>query len=485
MTGYEPSEALVTCSCTHLTTFSCPLVPPIIIADWQLLTFANLVAEPTGLIVIGTLTAVMMLVAGLASLQDEALDELGIAKMCELINRDLDALKSHDDEEYEGRATMSVAQRRKTYTSTGEMSSRSLTHWFSKRSHQGLLVLLRKHSWLSIYGRHPSSTVGCVDRVWILYNCLLVSSACSAMFIEANGIAESAGVWFYCCLISILTTVVQYKLCFQPSNYRFHDLFLSHAEECVQRLHPGHQLDDGFPGRRQVTFQLFKEGYNFEPGVGQSKYFIRWLLMGFKYIDDYPAMDMRASRSSLLRQKGLEVIYKHCTFDAKELTEKWKQKNYQSSRRYFGYFSIVLSSVGFGTLLLVYMLQFQLTEDPSEAQTLWFGNWWKGTLTDVLTSPSILILQFISVMRMWNQMMPVDKALSNRAGLDKAALSLYQKSLRSSETDMLPQVEMMNLDNIDTTSGNADQSATFTGTDNNKAVGRTPSAKMLDTLAHI
>ena len=45
----KTAKALV-CECTHLTTFSSLLVPPVVVPDWSVLTWANIMEEPTGFI---------------------------------------------------------------------------------------------------------------------------------------------------------------------------------------------------------------------------------------------------------------------------------------------------------------------------------------------------------------------------------------------------------------------------------------------------
>ena len=61
LTNYNITAGHVICQCTHLTTFSCPLIPPIVIPEWQVLTWDNLLAQPLGAIVIASVTVVTIL----------------------------------------------------------------------------------------------------------------------------------------------------------------------------------------------------------------------------------------------------------------------------------------------------------------------------------------------------------------------------------------------------------------------------------------
>ena len=145
--------------------------------------------------------------------------------------------------------------------------------------------------------------------------------------------------------------------------------------------------------------------------------------MGYKYINDFSPVDFRISRSPRLRRVGFELV--QYELQLKQIEKLWFTKNFQPSRRKFGYICVVLFSAVSGLLLLTYMLQFQLAADRSEAEARWFEAWWKGSLSDLAFSPLILLVQFSMIILLWRQMMPVDDTLLSQHAMDKAAFALY------------------------------------------------------------
>ena len=61
LSSYNQAEGYIVCNCTHLTTFSCPLVPPVVIPEWTVLTWDNIKQEPLGAIVLASLTGLTLL----------------------------------------------------------------------------------------------------------------------------------------------------------------------------------------------------------------------------------------------------------------------------------------------------------------------------------------------------------------------------------------------------------------------------------------
>ena len=360
MSEYSSTNAQVLCSCSHLTTFSCPLVPPIVIPQWKMLTWTNLMAglitlitlialitlitltlmmahssnnpamimiplkitlnnpmiltDPLGLIVLSSISFFFSLCGLAAYRHDKVLDKSGIEFTYNLLCNSpppssLSDPKTADKPKH--RRKQSTMERRLEYSETSGVSVMSAQRWFIKRSAVAFSLMLRKHSWFSIFGRHIASTVGSLDRVCMLYSCVLVSAATSAMFgtyiyttshfihtyipkhthtfgdvylytlgylgyyprytpdqitlitplitlihtVEAEGVVETSGVWLWCCLLSMLLSVVEYRVCFQPSNSRFNKLFLKTAEAVVLRRHPK-LLSSDTPSRRHLVFDL-------------------------------------------------------------------------------------------------------------------------------------------------------------------------------------------------------------------------------------
>ena len=56
------------------------------------------------------------------------------------------------------RHTLSVKQKRMSYSDAEHVTCRSAFNWMTKRTIASMVILLRKHSWFSIYGRNPAST---------------------------------------------------------------------------------------------------------------------------------------------------------------------------------------------------------------------------------------------------------------------------------------------------------------------------------------
>ena len=77
------------CECTHLTTFSAALVPPIVVPEWDKLTWENIQNNPRGLIMLSSFSGFFLLQALLARRRDLTLDALGIKKTFALMEGDV------------------------------------------------------------------------------------------------------------------------------------------------------------------------------------------------------------------------------------------------------------------------------------------------------------------------------------------------------------------------------------------------------------
>ena len=368
LTGYYPEQGYILCNCTHLTTFSCPLIPPILIPEWTNLTWANLVAEPTGVLVLLAITGAAFLASLWGRAHDRELDRAGIAQTYKLLEREHMVRRPTKPDASSPQRVKTVQEKRQVYSGSESISCASVQRWLGKRGLTGFNVLLKKHSWVSVYGRHPMSTVGSVDRVWILYSCVLISAALSAMFVEVQGVEEAAGAWIWCCFVSMLVMLIQYKLCFQPKNQRFHDLFLAAAEEVAMKRQPVLAMSHP-PSSRQVIFRLLADKLQIEPGCANWRFWLTWALMSYKYINDSIIVDFRHSKYSFVRAHGFELLR---DVSVETLVEKWQQQGFLANpRRVFGYAITLVLSAGTGVVLLVYMLQFQLASDPTSAQELY------------------------------------------------------------------------------------------------------------------
>ena len=367
--NYHTSAGHVVCHCTHLTTFSCPLIPPIVIPEWEMLTWDNLLAQPLGLIVITSVTVVTIFISFWAQRYDDKLDQQGIRTMHSLLQLRLQHQSRAPNVKREARkkimCRLSVNERRLAYSNSEGISKQSIQHWAGKRWWTGVMVLLKKHTWLSVYGRPETSSIGSLDRVWILYNGLLTSAASSAIFVEADDFLEVAGVWAWCGFFSMLVTLIEYRLCFQRNNYRYHKLFMATAEAAVSKLYPD-QVPSTPPNRRKLIFQLLKRQYGVRPGYMNWRLWMCWISMSSRHFGQTPVVDFRLSKYAILRQRGFDLVKNELT--PAKLIPLWKQDFAFSNRRKLGYVLLFMISLGAATLLLMYMLQFSLSSNPTEAQ---------------------------------------------------------------------------------------------------------------------
>ena len=368
LANYNASAGHVVCHCTHLTTFSCPLIPPIVIPDWQVLTWDNLLAEPLGLIVVVSVTVVAIVISFWAQRYDNKLDQNGIRTMYSLLQIRLQhsgVQKVKEEARKQHIHRLTISQRRLAYSNSEGISTQSVQHWLGKRWLIGAMILAKKHPWFSVYGRSVTESIGSLDRVWILYNGLLTSAASSAVFVEADSFLEVAGVWAWCGFFSMLITFIEYRLCFQRNNYRYHELFMTTAESAVSKLYPD-RLPTKPPNRRKLVFQLLKQRYGVQPGYSNWRLWMCWISMSSRHFGQTPVVDFRFSKYAILRQRGFDLVKDELT--PAKLIPIWERDFAFSNRRKLGYVLVFVLSLGAATLLLMYMLQFSLSSDPTEAQ---------------------------------------------------------------------------------------------------------------------
>ena len=359
---YRPNQGYILCKCSHLTTFSCPLVPPIVVPEWSQLTWANLMAEPAGLIALLSLGAVALLMTAWGLWHDRLLDEEAIKLTYELLLATDESVDKREDKVDSYFGSLFYTRMLTTLQTTVDgFENANLT----TVSTTALSILFKKHNWLSVMGRHPMSTLGSVDRIWILFTCVLVSLVTSAMFVEAQGVEESAGVWFWCCVLGWIMMMIEYIICFRPRVERFNTLFIQAVEELALKTDPS-LTPQPLPRRSKLVFNYLRRQLRVPPGFRQWRLWTLWMLMGYKYFNDLCLVDFRWSQYALVRKEGTELIKQ---IPVEVLMTKWKDTHFEyNKRRLFGYLFMTIMGSTSAVLLLMYTLQFQLAENPSDAQ---------------------------------------------------------------------------------------------------------------------
>ena len=143
----EELPGYVVCTCTHLTTFSCPFIPPVVVPDWVSLTWPNIMEYPVAFIVLVCTTTTACLASLWARRRDYELDHQGITVLLQSLNQKLDTGELGLTIPPKRSRRISTEMKRRKYTDTAEVSRQSIQHWATKRFLLMIPALLRKHSW--------------------------------------------------------------------------------------------------------------------------------------------------------------------------------------------------------------------------------------------------------------------------------------------------------------------------------------------------
>ena len=175
------------CVCTHLTTFSGRFLPPVVIPEFDKLTWENIQRAPNGLIFLVTMLGVFIVLDVLARCHDSAIDQRTISLLYKALSTGTEAPKE---------------------VQAYDVGRRCECHYGPFH-----------HTWAALFVRNPCSSISCSDRVWILYCSLVTGATLTAVFIEASNIS----LW-YDILVVVYCTAVSSGVAFLLTKVTLHCL---------------------------------------------------------------------------------------------------------------------------------------------------------------------------------------------------------------------------------------------------------------------
>ncbi len=153
------------CSCSHLTSFLATIAPQSDPPRFDLITWANLIKYPAGIVMLISYTTAFGFLSLHARKMDKEMDVIGIRRVYETISGvvraglrfnpavDKDADQLHQDR-------------------SGVHDPANFAEWL-----QSLWKFFVVHKLFSIWKRHPCDETSSVDMVWTVYCCFLCSAA--------------------------------------------------------------------------------------------------------------------------------------------------------------------------------------------------------------------------------------------------------------------------------------------------------------------
>ena len=183
--------------------------------------------------------------------------------------------------------------------------------------------------------------------------------------------------------------------------------------------------------RDEAIAQLLLHKYHEDPGCCGWRTAFKLELMSYKYENDFAPVDFRFSKSPRLRNpRVLKEIMTDDSMSLETLEANWNTGKFAAKRKIGYTFSFLLASFC-QVVLLTYLLQFQLSDNESEARERWLTTWWRAMLAEVLMSPLVLLAQFYLFFVLWKQCIPKSRDFENLRKLQDAAYHINR--LKSSK----------------------------------------------------
>ena len=106
------------------------------------------------------------------------------------------------------------------------------------------------------------------------------------------------------------------------------------------------KLAEKQPSRKLLIYQLFIQRYGIVPGVRSFRLLICYILLSYRFLDEYPRIDHHFSRHAQLKEHGFKLVRDRMTLEL--LQKNWNSGKYRANvnGRRFGYvFIIVLTAL--------------------------------------------------------------------------------------------------------------------------------------------
>jgi len=350
------------CSCSHLTSFLATIAPQIDPPRFDLITWANLIKYPAGIVMLISYTTAFGFLSLHARKMDKEMDVIGIRRVYETISGvvraglrfnpavDKDADQLHQDR-------------------SGVHDPANFAEWL-----QSLWKFFVVHKLFSIWKRHPCDETSSVDMVWTVYCCFLCSAALGVVFVVGEGdmdplLLKIRSVVFSTGVSVFIAFVLKWAFKISLLHTRFQKLFIEVCEKKMEEL----GLD--LTRRHQRILPLS----TVEKLMLTSKYRLSPLeilaVQSMTSEDDFiRTVDFRYSKYDLLAMHGFALVASHVT--EQDFQEEWLNSSYLtygSVTKVVGYCWIVGLSIFAVACLLAKMLELTVEGTPSQLASFQVG----------------------------------------------------------------------------------------------------------------